>query len=308
MTIYYKRKFIILKDKYSNIKGYKLKGHLKLEIKDLHANINLSIENAEVDSLYTLTLISDEIIQLGKIYTDSYGRAKIDLGLKSEDFLQGELEQGAIIIHRGQELLLGGYMDKDDSRIEEYIQGQNRLKIEPEPEYEPQPQIEEESKEDEEIIEPEAFEQEEEAWDLEYEYNLKKRDQTTDYVLSILRYFPYIEPFKEDLEGHNWWLIDYSEEAEEGFLPYFDYLNQTNSIELMEKYKHYLFGLFNQEEKVRYYVYALPGDYSLEEHPNEGLFGFNTWYEGVDQVGYWLLYIDPMTGRIVDPMDPIDPS
>ena len=126
--------------------------------------------------------------------------------------------------------------------------------------------------------------------------------------MSILRYFPYIEPFKEDLEGYNWWLIDYSEEAEEGFLPYFDYLNQTNSIELMEKYKHYLFGLFNQEEKVRYYVYALPGDYSLEEHPNEGLFGFNTWYEGVDQVGYWLLYIDPMTGRIVDPMDPIDPS
>ena len=376
MNINYKRKFIILKNKYSNIKGYRPKGHLKLEIKGAHTNINLNIENAEADSSYNLTLISDEIIELGKIYTDSYGRAKSELILRTDDFLQGEIEQGAVIIHRGKEVLLGEYMDKEDGSIEEYIEGQKALElelgeepepqielepeieretepIEPEPEPEPEPESEPELEMGPELVvqperepEPQPTEmeaelpsEEDEVWndqlqvekefyeeviesgdaegtefeedeniDLEQGYNLRKMEQTTNYVLSILRYFPYAEPFKEELHDHNWWLIDYNQEVEEGFLPYFDYIAETNAIELMRKYNHYLFGLFNQDEEVKYYVYAVPGTFTLDEHPNEGLFGFNTWYEGTDEVGYWLLYIDPMTGRVVEPQDPMNPS
>src|SRR5690625_2783315 len=100
MEINYKKKFIILKNKYSNIKGYRPKGHMKLEIKGAHTHINVNIENAEADTPYTLTLITEEIIELGKIYTDTYGRGKSELILSTEDFLQGELEQGAVIVHR----------------------------------------------------------------------------------------------------------------------------------------------------------------------------------------------------------------
>lgn len=326
MQINYKKKFIILKNKYSNIKGYRPKGHMKLEIKGAHTYININIENAEADSSYTLTLISEEIIELGKIYTDSYGRTKSEIILSTEDFLQGELEEGAIIIHRNKEVLLGEYMDKNDGRIEEFV----KEEPEPDPELE-EYELQEDFIEDlnlgyveelevdidvEEIkpeeIKPEEFEFEEveakDYVDLEYEYNVKKMEQTTNYVLSILRYFPYAEPFKQELYDHNWWKIDYNGEVEEGFLPYFDYVADTNAIELMEKYKHYLFGIFNQEDEIKYYIYGVPGEFTKDEHPKDGESGFKTWFEGAEEVGYWLLYIDPMTGKVIEPLDPMNPS
>lgn len=386
----YKKKFIILKNKYSNIKGYRPKGHMKLEIKGAHTNIDVNIENAEADSSYNLTLITEEIIDLGKIYTDSYGRTKSELSLRTDDFLQGELEEGAVLLHRGKEVLLGEYMDKDDGRLEEFIEGLRNqavdldpepvIELEPvteselepqlEPELEPQPEPEHQEEEIEpieealqverefyeEVIEPkhekieeiapelEELEQpkEEEVWteegdyefqeqfkessqgdeeevdteeigqeeyvDLEYEYNLKKTEQTTSYVLSVLRYFSYAEPFEQELYDHNWWRIDYNGEVEEGFLPYFNYIADTNAIELMKKYKHYLFGLYNQGDEVKFYIYGVPGAFTIDEHPNAGESGFKTWFKGVEEEGYWLLYIDPMTGRVIEPLDPMNPS
>ena len=48
------------------------------------------------------------------------------------------------------------------------------------------------------------------------------KNQTTNYVLNILAFFPYIEPFKIDLKGYNWWRIDIDDPREDkGFLPYF---------------------------------------------------------------------------------------
>lgn len=376
--INYKKKFIILKNKYSNIKGCRPKGHMKLEIKGAHTNINISIENAEANSSYSLTLITDEIVELGKIYTDAYGRARSELSLNSDDFLQGELEEGAVVIHRDKDILLGEYIDKDDRRIEEFIQGletqEGELDSEPEPvptsasepepaiELEPVPEpeqeieLEPEVETEQEIVVPdEEFHVEREFYeevieippeeeeiqmgesqensvedvnleydkvyeenetgeigqkeyvDLEYEHNVKRMEQTNDYVLSILRYFPYEEPFAQELLDHNWWRIEYNNEAE-GFLPYFNFVANTNAIELMKKYNHYLFGLFNHGDRVKYYIYAIPGEFTLEEHPDSGMSGFKTWFEGVEEVGYWLLYIDPLTGRIVEPMDPMNPS
>lgn len=302
MQINYKKKFIILKNKYSTIKGYKAKGHMKLEIKGAHTNINVNIENAEADTSYSLSLIGEEIIQLGKIYTDSYGRTKSELILSTEDFLQGELEQGAVIIHREDEALLGEYLDRDDGRIEDFLREETELEPEPElePQLEPEPEPEPEA-EFEPRFDFEVFEDSEPAEDLEYQYSVKKMEQTTDYILSVLRYFPYAEPFVEELLEHNWWRVEYSEDAEEGFLPYFDYMLETNAINLMRRYGHYLFGLYNQGDEVKYYIYGVPGGFTLEEHPNEGEAGFEKWYEGVDEVGYWLLYIDPMTGQVVEP-------
>lgn len=323
MHINYKKKFIILKNKYSNLRGYKAKGHMKLEIKGAHININLNVEKAEADSCYSLVLVSEDIIELGKIYTDSYGSCKAELILKTEDFLQGELDQGAIVLHRDQNVLLGEYLDKEDGKLEEYIQSLSYLEEEvhyPEPEHEPvieeepiieaEPVIEVEpiieAKEPEQVQEPEEPQepQYQEYPDLEYEYNLRKMEQTTNYILSILRYFPYAEPFIEELENYNWWRIDYNGEVEEGFLPYFNYIVSDASIGLMQKYGHYLFGLCNEGnegEEVKYYIYGVPGEYSLEEHPNNGEPGFEKWYEGKEQVGYWLLYIDPLTGQPVEP-------
>ncbi len=130
------------------------------------------------------------------------------------------------------------------------------------------------------------------------------------YVLNILRFFPYIEPFEYNLKGFNWWIVEMDKENEyKSFLPYFSYIiggnkkgiynDHVTCNDLIEKYKHYLFGLYNENEEIKYYVYGVPGKFLQSEHPSGGIGGFNTWYKGKDESGYWIVYIDPMTGKPV---------
>lgn len=153
---------------------------------------------------------------------------------------------------------------------------------------------------------------------MDYEYNRRviQKNQTTDYVLNILRYFSLVDPFRQNLEGYRWWRIDFQDEAK-GFLPYFSYLvggegkhrrtSATTARELMNLYNHYLFGLYSQGDDVKYYVYAVPGGFYKDEHPHGGTTGFNTWFSGNDTIGYWLLYIDPLTGKVIFPVNPMNP-
>lgn len=146
-----------------------------------------------------------------------------------------------------------------------------------------------------------------------------QKNQTTNYVLNILSFFPYIEPFKINLKGYNWWKIDIEDPKEDkGFLPYFSYIaggshkypiiqNTITANDLMGKYGHYLFGLYNIKDEVRFYIYGVPGKFKTEEHPQKGTTGFNTWFESNNGLGYWLLYIDPTNGRIIYPINPMMP-
>ncbi|OLS02286.1 hypothetical protein [Tissierella creatinophila] len=153
--------------------------------------------------------------------------------------------------------------------------------------------------------------------------NNKKTRQSnsiTDYVLDILNFFPYSEPFTMNLEGYNWWQIGAEgPETDKSFLPYFSYVvggnnksyrfeDEVNPKELLGKYGHYIFGLYNEDDKVKFYIYGIPGKFSLEEHPKLGKTGFNTWFEGREVPGYWLLYIEPETGRILYPINPMIPK
>ncbi|CAK7087249.1 hypothetical protein [Tissierella carlieri] len=155
---------------------------------------------------------------------------------------------------------------------------------------------------------------------LDYIRKLNQKNQTTNYVLSILRFFPYIDPFKYNLKGYNWWIVELDKENEyRAFLPYFSYIIGGNNKEpytnttttcnqLMSKYGHYLFGLYNEGETVKYFVYGIPGEFTTDEHPYRGANGFNTWYQGLHVEGYWIIYIDPMTGRPVHPVTPMMPT
>lgn len=164
--------------------------------------------------------------------------------------------------------------------------------------------------------------------ELGYENNIpgdenkegKQKTGVTDYILNILNFFPYSEPFELTLEGYNWWKIDIEDpELDKSFLPYFNYIveakegtsrfeKEVNPKELLKKYGHYIFGLYNEDDKVKFYVYGIPGEFSLDEHPKQGNTGFNTWFEGAEMPGYWLLYIEPETGRILYPINPMTPK
>lgn len=150
---------------------------------------------------------------------------------------------------------------------------------------------------------------------------ISQRNQTTDYVLNILRYFPYKEPLKLELDGYNWWEISFDDtDDQRGFLPYFGFIldgDQDTNIQdsnivfaraLMEKYGHYIFGLYNENDEVKFYVYGVPGSFTRAEHPFGGKTGFNTYFEGSEIDGYWLLYIDPLHGRVIYPANPMTPN
>lgn len=154
---------------------------------------------------------------------------------------------------------------------------------------------------------------------LDYKRRLNQMNQTTNYVLNILRFFPYVEPFKYNMGGYNWWRIDIEDSNEQrGFLPYFSYVtggnqkypiieNAVTANELMRKHQHYLFGMYNVNDVTKFYVYGIPGKFTKENHPQRGQTGFNTWFESNDDDGYWILFIDPLTGKVIHPINPMVP-
>lgn len=377
----YKRKFIILKNDYGNSKR-NCKGHSKLEMKGIRGVVTLSIENAEKENYYNVVLLANDkknsAWNLGKVFTDELGKGKGEY-----TFIQRELETNkfplsklsAIVILRGNEVILGGYIDKDDKAIESYIESLADIEdvkeemineyteieeVQVEENLEEDQVLEEVTLKENEVLEEVVLEEEmerqenvsealednfneydefkkeeslisivdfdeeseeniEEVSKLEYIKRINQKNQTTMYVLSILRFFPYIEPFEHNLKGFNWWIVEMDKENEyRSFLPYFSHITGGNRkdmysdgitcSELMVKYKHYLFGLYNENEKVKYYVYAVPGHFSSAEHPNRGVDGFNTWIKGKNNIGYWIVYIDPMTGKPVYPKVPMAPQ
>ena len=155
---------------------------------------------------------------------------------------------------------------------------------------------------------------------LEYFRRLNHKNQMTSYILNILSFFPYVQPLKMYIHGYSWWRIENDgTDSYKGFLPYYNYLmssnykypflnNSTTCLNLIRKYGHYLFGMYKEGKETKYYIYGVPGKFTVEEHPFKGITGFSTWYESFDEIGYWILYIDPMTGKIIYPLNPMVPA
>ena len=363
----FKRKFFILKREYSNMGNLNPKGHGKLELRNNRLKIIINIENAEINSHYDIIILEDnKSYKLGRIHTDNRhnGKAEFDVNPKDIESMGFILEKiNGILILRDTNILLGGYIDKEDNSIENYIhsttskeEGKEEIIQEEDIDEVVQEVISEdiEAVLEEDIAEVKYIENDldlarqenrplvsEEEYDramqemfyenedyvqelvydnVEEQRKEKQKNQTTNYVLNILRFFPYVEPFKIDLKGYNWWKIDIDDPREDmGFLPYFSYIaggnhkyplikNTVTATELIRKHGHYLFGLYNSNETVKFYMYAIPGGFTSEDHPQRGSTGFNTWFEGQEGMGYWLLYIDPSVGRIIYPINPMIPK
>lgn len=228
---------------------------------------------------------------------------------------------------------------KEEIEIEEIeekkeIEFEDKYKAETKTEKEEVPIIDEinynepEEKIEEEIIEELNYKKLEEELEVESTYDQKDIDymkrmdykkQTSEYVLSILRFFPYVNPFRIELKGYDWWEIQYDgENIRRGFLPFYNFLfNNYNNYpfmqevvtchELIKKYGHYLFGMYRDEKEIKYYIYGIPGRFDSLEHPFKGVTGLNTWYEAEDGFGYWIMYIDPLMGKVIYPLNPMIP-
>lgn len=413
----YFRKYIIMKNDYTNINNISPRGHAKIEIKGTKGIMRLNVENCQIDEQYRVYLLKEkngvvEELDLGRVITNEKGRSRTDININAREleangFPIEKIE--AIIIRRDTDILLGGYIDKDNGVIDRYIQdlaseeelqpeelkteqtedlpehfpigfvadvpeetpevkdevneevelgesdvqeqeeeyeeeieeeaemefeeevedeieSEIEAEVEPEEEVEPEPEIEDITDEEytepvqKEPIEEPTYEPNQTYQSFEYTRRLNHKNQMTNYILNVLRYFPQVQPLKIYLHGYTWWRIDDNgSNSYRGFLPYYNYLlsanykypflnNSTTCLNQIKRYGHYLFGIYNEGNEPKFYVYAIPGKFTAEEHPFKGVTGFNTWYDSIDGIGYWILYIDPMTGRVIFPVNPMIPT
>ena len=374
----YLRKYIIFKTDYLNILGINPKGHGKIEIRGTKVNINISVDNAQLEESYIVSLLRDRDGQLleydlGRIITDYRGRGKANFSLnlkelESQGFSTKDINP--ILIRKGNNILLGGYIHQDDETLNKFLKNTGFVEKDEKitPEYDTIEEIDglnmetdldsrdlnpvsedmtqetmeapdnREEETLEEILEYPVVEEKplkeeieemkfipgemeiENHGELEYIRKLEHKNQMISYILNILRFFPQVEPFKLKIEGYSFWQIeDYGIESYESFLPYFSYLTSADykypflgdtatCINQIKEHGHYLFGLYEENGDTKYYIYGVPGEFKTREHPYRGITGFNTWYEAIDSMGYWLLYIDAMTGEILYPLNPMVPA
>ncbi|MGO3168955.1 hypothetical protein [Senegalia sp. (in: firmicutes)] len=158
-------------------------------------------------------------------------------------------------------------------------------------------------------------------------YKKEYKSNETNYKtnsLDILNYFNQVDPFKINLKEYNFWEItEDSVIIRRGFLPFYNYvvnmkypytlMHQMNSpSKQIRKYRHYLFGIVSEDESnIKHFVYGVPGVFTRNEQPFRGMSGFTTWLEskdsGDERLGYWLIHIDAVTGRIITPLRPTSP-
>ncbi|MBE0067613.1 hypothetical protein [Thermoanaerobacterium thermosaccharolyticum] len=115
-----------------------------------------------------------------------------------------------------------------------------------------------------------------------------------EYVNNIVNYLDEVHPFENNLDGYRWWKINTG--YRNGF------------------YDHYLIGFVNDENgKLKYIVYGMPGLFTLSDQPFGGMTGFVYWcplkenMRNAGDMGYWLMHIDAATGQIAIPKGPTPP-
>ncbi len=79
--------------------------------------------------------------------------------------------------------------------------------------------------------------------------------------------------------------------------------------------RDWIFGVVTEnsgdKNLLKYFVYGIPGSFYMQEQPFRGSTGYLYWQsEDIvksEPMGYWLLYVDIHTGKIVIPRRPVKP-
>jgi hypothetical protein len=102
-----------------------------------------------------------------------------------------------------------------------------------------------------------------------------------EYMEDMLKCYPKVEPFDQPVRDCTWWRI-----------------NTYN----------YLFGImYDNNNRVKYYVYGIPGVYDMQIEKSMGMCGFYNWRPAKEDekrqggYGYWLAFVDARTGMIGTP-------
>lgn len=276
-------------------------------------------------------------VELGRVEVNKNGKGVFELVVNSNSVKNSQIpisDFNVLLLKEidakgNEKVVLAGYIYRDDNTIESIINKQKtnkvRLKSQNE-EVEMAPIVKqarkvkvveeaektEEVKKIQEVQEEKEVEETIESKQVEEEKlevkNQVEKDKAETSIFNILKNFEETDPFKRKLARYRWWEIKNTNKDK--LLPYHNYLNAsqtkhkdkyTDCETQIEKYQKYLFGIAENKGKITHYIYGIPGRYERKEHPHGGATGFVSWIESKDKSGYWLLYINANTGKIVKP-------
>lgn len=143
------------------------------------------------------------------------------------------------------------------------------------------------------------------------------RNKYDESLYNVLKDYKQVEPLSVKIKDFYWWYIPYDESGmRNGFLPFYSQIvssyypypvssRVTTCSNLMKKYKHYIFGIYEEQGDIVKFVYGIPGEFAKEEQPYKGITGFKNWSysneENNDKHGYWLAFVNPKTGETTEP-------
>jgi hypothetical protein len=119
-------------------------------------------------------------------------------------------------------------------------------------------------------------------------------DKVKDYFNRLFHNHKKVTPFDDSAGEVDWIRV---ENRNEPLYSYYRF-NEMNRSSYLD---HYLVGLVRNQGKVQYVVYGIPGIYS--NVPPMSMHGFSRWLPVKNGygTGYWLLYIDAISGNIAYP-------
>lgn len=125
-------------------------------------------------------------------------------------------------------------------------------------------------------------------------------DSVKDYFMGLFKAYQQVNPFDNELKDVEW--VRVQQAVPNPGMYYGD------SIYRYPYYghhypDHYIVGLMKEKGQVKYVIYGIPSMYSML--PPVSMSGFSRWVPIKDGygMGYWLLYIDAISGRVVYPYE-----
>ena len=129
------------------------------------------------------------------------------------------------------------------------------------------------------------------------------------------------DPFKQRIQNHKWWYVkEFDTDIQYYCILYNGYLMPMiypfmNYKNIHAISRDWIFGVVTEDsgdkKLLKYFVYGIPGRFYMQEQPFRGSTGY-LYLQSEDVVksepmGYWLLYVDVHTGKIVIPRRPVKP-
>lgn len=147
--------------------------------------------------------------------------------------------------------------------------------------------------------------------------SIRHKNKFNESLYNALKDYKRTEPLSIKIKNFSWWYIPYDEMGiKNGFLPYYNQIvssyypypmsnRVTTCNNLMKKYGHYIFGVYEDNDDIVKFIYGVPGEFTKEEQPYKGITGFKNWSysnkENNAEHGYWLAFVNPRTGESTDP-------